>query len=170
MKFLAPRSLRNEKKLSLNLFLDLINVTIHVSQIGFFQFLCNFTHRFLTLRSEFRNNFSFSEKFLAFFQNTIEVTLSCFSRQIKFSVKTDVANSDISFVDFRYQEVECRISIFNWSMSQHTKKHPQIGFSQIFLAFYLCMFFFSIRYQWHRCVTDTHKKTRELNEGECKVI
>ena len=148
------------------MFLDLINVTIHVSQIGLFQFLCNFTHRFLNLQSESRHNFAYSEKFLpnasldlAFLQNTIDVTLSCFSRQIKFSVKTDGANSDISFVDFRYQEVECRISIFNWSMSQHTKKHPQIGFSRVFFGFYLCMFFFSIRYQWHRCVTDTQKNS-----------
>ena len=92
------------------------------------------------------HNLAYSEKLLpntsldlAFFQNTIEISkLSCFSRQIKFSVKTHGANSDTSFVDFRYQEVECRISIFNWSMSQHTKKHPQIGFSQIFLAFFIC--------------------------------
>ena len=86
--------------------------------------------------------------------------MSCFSRQIKFSVKTDGANSDsISFFVFRYQEVERRISIFNWSMSQHTKKAFTNRLFTGFFGFYLCMFFFSIRYQWQRCVTDTQKNS-----------
>ena len=135
-----------------------------LAKSAFSNFLCNVTHRFLTLQSESRHNFAYSEKFLpntcldlAFFRNTIKVTLSCFSRRIKFSVKTDGANSDISFLDFRYQEVECRMYFYFQLINVTT--HKKAGFSRVFFGFYLCMFFFSIRYQWQRCVTDTQKNS-----------
>ena len=142
-----------------------------LAKSAFSNFLCNVTHRFLTLQSESRHNFAYSEKFLpntcldlAFFRNTIKVTLSCFSRQIKFSVKTDGANSDISFLDFKYQEVECRMYFYFQliNVTTHTKKQAFHGF---FLAFIYACSSFQLGIN-DSAAWQIHKKTRELNEGE----
>jgi len=123
-----------------------------LAKSAFSNFLCNVTHRFLTLQSESRHNFAYSEKYLpntsldlAFLRNSIKVTLSCFSRQIKIFVKTDGANSYISFLDFRYQEVEYRMYFYFQLINVTT--HKKQAFHGFFFGFYLCMFFFSIRYQ-----------------------